>query len=79
MKIIIYVNYSSKEFNKDFDYANMLIENEHNVLMVSNDKQLYSAIDYYDVLIYGFSYSGQPLALSMNSFNFNDFLNKLNL
>ena len=74
MKIIIYVDYSSKEFNKDFNYANKLIENEHNVLMVANAEQLSSAINYYDILLYGFSYSGQALNVDINNKKISEFL-----
>lgn len=76
MKIIIFVDYTSKEFNKDFDYANILIENEHNVLMVSNEIQLRSAINYYDILLYGYSYSGQPLEIGIQNMLFDEFMQK---
>ena len=79
MKIIIYVDYSSLQFNKDFDCANLLIENEHNVLMVTNNKQLQSAIAYYDILLYGYSYTGQPLSVDIDNLNLVDFLENIEI
>ena len=65
MKIIIFADYTSKEFNKDFNYANLLIEKGHNVLLVTNEVQLMSAVNYYDILLYGYSYIGQPLKIDI--------------
>ena len=39
MKIVIYVNYTSSEFNNDFKLSNMLIERGHNVFLAVNDEQ----------------------------------------
>ena len=79
MKIIIYVDYSSAEFNKDFNYANLLIDKGHKVLLVTNNVQLNSAVSYYDLLIYGYSYSGQALDVSIANMNFSDFLTTNNI
>lgn len=54
MKIIIYVDFKSNKFNKDFKLSNALLE-EHNVLLVTNTRQLADAIDNYDILILGYS------------------------
>ena len=52
MKIILYVDFSSKQFNKDFDLSNALLR-EHTVLLVINNEQLYNAYTSYDILLYG--------------------------
>ena len=39
MKIVIYVNYSNKEFSSDFKLSNMLIGMGHNVFLAVNDNQ----------------------------------------
>lgn len=39
MKIVILVDYSNSNFNKDFQMANMLIDNGHNVFLAINDNQ----------------------------------------
>ena len=58
MKIIIYVNFSSSEFNKDFKLSNALIDYGHTILLVSNSEQLEVAYSSYDILLYGNSFSG---------------------
>ena len=54
MKIIIYVDFKSSKFNKDFSLSNALLE-EHNVLLVTNTRQLGNAIENYDILLLGYS------------------------
>ena len=54
MNIVIFVNYSDKEFNKDFQIANVLLK-EHNVFLVINDIQLDSYYSKCDLLIRGLS------------------------
>lgn len=39
MKIVIYVDYSNKEFNKDFQMSNSLIAKGHNVFFAINNVQ----------------------------------------
>ncbi|MBE5757430.1 MAG: hypothetical protein E7345_00675 [Clostridiales bacterium] len=78
MKILIYVNYSNKEFNKDFSYANLLIEKGHNVLLVTNDVQLNSAKDYYDILLWGYS-NDRPENVEMVNLKFSEFLETNNI
>jgi len=39
MKIVIFVNYSSPEFNTDFNLSNQLIGYGHNVFLAVNDDQ----------------------------------------
>lgn len=39
MKIVILVDYSNSNFNKDFQMANILIDNGHNVFLAINDNQ----------------------------------------
>ena len=39
MKIVLYVDYSSSEFYKDFNVSNLLISKGHNVFLAINDKQ----------------------------------------
>ena len=54
MKIIIFVDFKSVKFNKDFALSNALLE-EHSVLLVTNTRQLADAIENYDVLMLGYS------------------------
>ena len=54
MKIIIFVNYKSIEFNKDFTLANKLIDN-HSVFLVTSVEQLHEAEKYYDMVLLGYS------------------------
>lgn len=58
MKITIFVNYSSKEFNKDFNLANMLISKGHNVFLAINDNQFNELKIQCDRVFLGYSYSG---------------------
>jgi hypothetical protein len=39
MKIVIYVDYSNNQFNKDFELSNKLISSGHNVFLAINDNQ----------------------------------------
>lgn len=39
MKIVLLVDYSNKEFNKDFMLSNSLIARGHNVFLAVNDVQ----------------------------------------
>ena len=54
MKIIIYVDFSGKDFNKDFALSNSLT-NEHTVLLVTNMEQLHNSMGAYDLILRGFS------------------------
>ena len=55
MKIIIYVDFSNAEFNKDFALSNRLTGAEHTVLLVTNDGQLRDSMGAYDLVLSGFS------------------------
>ena len=55
MKIIIYVDFSNGEFNKDFSPSNRLTSEEHTVLLVTTDGQLNASIGAYDLVLSGFS------------------------
>ena len=57
MKIVIYVDYSNSQFNRDFSLANALLNRGHNVFLVINDYQLDMYRDKYDYLISGYSCS----------------------
>lgn len=57
MKIVIYVDYSNKEFNKDFETANMLIDKGHNVFLAINDIQFNELKKNCDKAVKGYSYS----------------------
>ena len=57
MKIVIYVDYSNKNFNKDFEIANMLIERGHNVFLAINDDQFNDLKNRCDKAVKGYSYS----------------------
>lgn len=83
MKIIIYVNFSSSEFNKDFEISNALIDHGHTVLLVSNDIQLESAYKSYDIVLYGNSFSemndfDKIKSLNIKGLVIHDVLNLLN-
>ena len=52
MNIIMYVDFSSSEFNKDFVISNALLD-EHTVLLVTNDIQLEKSYKTYDLLLLG--------------------------
>ena len=54
MKIILFVDYSSKDFNKDFEISNVLLR-EHSILMVNSQEQLETAYPKYDLVILGYS------------------------
>lgn len=54
MKIIIYVDFKNKDFNKDFTLSQSLLS-EHTVLLVTNMEQLRSSIGTYDLILLGFS------------------------
>lgn len=53
-KIIIYVDFSSEDFNKDFKLSQELAV-DNTVLMVTNLEQLHSSIGAYDLVLIGFS------------------------
>lgn len=69
MKIIIYVDFSSTEFNKDFIVSQELINHEYTVLLVNNLVQLESAYLSYDILLYGNSYNGNNDFDKLKSFD----------
>lgn len=69
MKIIIYVDFSSTEFNKDFIVSQELINHEYTVLLVNNFVQLESAYLSYDILLYGNSYNGNNDFDKLKSFD----------
>lgn len=56
MKIIIYVDFKNKDFNKDFMLSQSLL-NEHTVLLVTSVEQLHSSMGAYDLILLGFSCS----------------------
>ena len=55
MKIIIYVDFSNGEFNKDFALSGRLTGTGHTVLLVTNDGQLADSMGTYDLVLRGFS------------------------
>lgn len=61
MKIIILVDYSSGEFNKDFDLGNALISQGHTVLLVNTIEQLERSFNSYDMLLMGNSNTYESL------------------
>jgi hypothetical protein len=67
MNIVIYVNYSEKEFNKDFSIANVLLK-EHNVFFAINGRQLSDFYPKCDLLIRGISAKNTDL----NGYKFYD-------
>ncbi len=54
MKIIIYVDFKSKDFNKDFMLSQSMLS-EHTVLLVTSMEQLRSSMGVYDLILLGFS------------------------
>jgi len=71
MNIIIYVDFSSKEFNKDFNISNALLD-EHTVLLVTSNEQLEKSYANYDILLLGNSLSYIPKVDYINSFSIKD-------
>ncbi len=57
-KIIIYVDFSGEDFNKDFKLSQDLAV-DNTVLMVTNLEQLHSSIGAYDLVLIGFSSAGR--------------------
>ena len=58
MKIVVFVNYSDENFNKDFTLSNALLDRGHQVFLVSSVEQLNQYISNdLDKLIRGFSAS----------------------
>lgn len=55
MKIVIFVDYSSSEFNKDFKLSNMLISRGHNVFLAVNNTQYEGLKKNCDKAVRGFS------------------------
>ena len=55
MKIVIYVDYSNVEFNRDFRMSNELIALGHNVFLAVNDNQFEELKKNCDKAILGFS------------------------
>ena len=58
MKIIIFIDFASNEFNKDFIISNALLSEGHAVLLVNSMIQLESAYKSYNIVLWGNSYSG---------------------
>ena len=71
MNIIIYVDFSSKEFNKDFNISNALLD-EHTVLLVTSREQLEKSYKNYDILLFGNSISTIPTIDYINSYSIKD-------
>lgn len=59
MKIVIYVDYSNSQFNKDFQVSNQLIEQGHNVFLAVNEGQFEELKKNCDKAFRGYSYSGE--------------------
>ena len=55
MKIVIFVDYSNKEFNKDFVLSNSLISKGHNVFLAVNDIQFRDLLNKCDIAYLGMS------------------------
>ena len=55
MKIVLLVDYSNKEFNKDFVLSNSLIAKGHNVFLAVNDNQFNDLISKCDRAYLGLS------------------------
>lgn len=59
MKIAIYVNYSSANFNNDFVMSNTLIANGHNVFLAVTEDQLNYFRENCDIVCRGVSAVGE--------------------
>ena len=55
MKIVIYVDYSNNQFNKDFEVSNKLISSGHNVFLAINDNQFEELKKNCDKAVLGYS------------------------
>lgn len=79
MNIVIYVNYSDINFNKDFEIANVLLT-EHNVFFAINDRQLNDLYDKCHILIRGLSVKGTSLSqFTYYDLNENTYLDDIKL
>lgn len=67
MNIVIYVNYSDKEFNKDFAISNVLLK-EHNIFLAINEEQLNSLYASCDIMFRGLSAKN----IDLHSYSFID-------
>ena len=56
MKIVIYVDYSNSQFNKDFQVSNMLIDKGHNVFLAVTEEQFEYFKDKCDRSFVGYSH-----------------------
>lgn len=61
MKIVILVDYSNKEFNKDFQVSNKLISDGHNVFLAINSQQFDDLRSKCDGAYLGYSVSDRGL------------------
>lgn len=77
MKIIIYVDFKNKDFNKDFTLSQSLLD-EHTVLLVTSVEQLRSSIEAYDLVLLGFSCNEKIEGVSKHIYDLKtDQVNKL--
>ena len=72
MKILIFVDYASKEFNKDFQLSNILLE-DNSVFLVTSNEQLKMAEKHYDILLLGYSFNhGTSVSTSLKIYSIQD-------
>ena len=74
MKIVLFVDYSNKEFNNDFRLSNMLINQGHSVFLAVNDIQFNELKAKCDR-----SYLGLSMASNKNKYPNEDILSECNI
>ncbi len=81
MKIILFVDYTSKDFNKDFEISNVLLR-EHSILMVNSQEQLETACPNYDLVILGNSCNNincnYKNLINIKNLNMEEIISKIN-
>ena len=72
MKIVIFVDYSHEQFNKDFQLSNMLIEKGHNVFLAINQEQCEYLKKNCNVAVLGYSFNFENKSLNLLSLSKNN-------
>jgi hypothetical protein len=78
MKIVICVDYSHKQFNKDFELSNRLIVAGHHVFLAINNVQFEYFRDNCDVCIKGYSCSWEDTSLDISGYTVDSAIEYIN-
>ena len=72
MKIVICVDYSNKQFNKDFELSNRLIADGHHVFLAINMSQFEYFQANCDLCIKGYSCKWEEKLIDINRYTLED-------